>query len=278
MKQFAKKLLLPCYRLLARLLMRAGYEIQPRSEAAERKRLQQVLPYLGVVGVSRDYLRHSRSQHGQDLLVVALTGHKRGEGFFVEFGAVDGLQNSNSLYLEKALAWEGIVSEPARRWHDKLRANRGCHVDTRCVFSETGRTFTFGETGAWMGGNTLLQYKDEGGNEREFSATYEVETVSLNDLLREGRAPAYIDFLSVDTEGSEHEILQAVDFSAWSFGLILVEHNFDTEKRSRIENTLTRNGYQRLPVPVETAGVDDWYARPELAERYAALVGNSSRF
>lgn len=275
MKKMVRALLLPLYRLLSKLLNRIGYEISPREEADRQKRVRQVLPYLQLVGLPPAYTNISRSQHGQDLLVIALTSAEQHQGFFVEFGAVDGLQNSNTVFLEKTLGWRGIVSEPARRWHEKLRANRSCHVDTRCVFSESGHNLEFGETGSWMGGNTLVQYRDEGGAERKFSATYAVETISLNDLLKEAGAPSVIDFLSVDTEGSEYEILRNVDYDRWSFGLILVEHNFDEEKRDKIRSILNSRGYTKLPVPEDAAGVDDWYASRQIAQKFDLLTGGA---
>jgi hypothetical protein len=93
---------------------------------------------------------------------------------------------------------------------------------------------------------------------RKKSASYEVETVTLGDLLLSHNAPKYIDFLSIDTEGSEFEILKTFDFSEYSFGLICVEHNF-TKNRERISDLLTSNGY--LQVLVEFSAFDDWYVQ-----------------
>jgi hypothetical protein len=69
-------------------------------------------------------------------------------------------------------------------------------------------------------------------------------------------APNYIDFLSVDTEGSEYEILSKLDFSAWQFGLIAVEHNFRKERESIFE-LLRAAGYIRILSDVSKW--DDWY-------------------
>ncbi|MCA6282394.1 MAG: FkbM family methyltransferase, partial [Phenylobacterium sp.] len=70
--------------------------------------------------------------------------------------------------------------------------------------------------------------------------------------------PRRIDYLSIDTEGSELDILQALDFDAWEIRLIMVEHNF-TPKRREIHGFLTAKGYRRK---FETlSNVDDWYVR-----------------
>lgn len=83
-----------------------------------------------------------------------------------------------------------------------------------------------------------------------------VNTVSLNDLLRENDAPEVIDFLSVDTEGSELAILSSFDFSRHKFNAIAVEHNFGSQ-RAKIQNVLERAGYRRVFNYISRW--DDWY-------------------
>ena len=85
---------------------------------------------------------------------------------------------------------------------------------------------------------------------------YPVETVSLLDLLIQAKAPREIDFLSVDTEGSELAILKAFDFSRFRFNAISVEHNFGPN-RSSIRRCLEEAGYRQ--VHQDISGVDDWF-------------------
>jgi hypothetical protein len=86
--------------------------------------------------------------------------------------------------------------------------------------------------------------------------TYDVRTISLLDLLRKYHAPTHVDYLSIDTEGSEYEILNAFDFTEYSFGVITVEHNY-TPQRELIFELLSRNGYKRIYT--EISRFDDWY-------------------
>lgn len=216
-----------------------------------------------------NFVKTSKSQFGQDWLVFELLGRNQHKGFFVEFGAVNGIHNSNSHFLETELQWDGIVCEPARKWHKQLHQNRKCAVDERCVYKRSGEFLDFIETGNWMGGNTLFKHMDDDGGKREISEQYQVETVSLNDLLKEHNAPKFVDFLSIDTEGSELEILEAFDFNQWSFALLIVEHNNSREKRAAIRALLEQNGYHHLPIPDDISGVDDWYAS---AKTYDAFV------
>jgi FkbM family methyltransferase len=150
-----------------------------------------------------------------------------------------------------------VLCEPAKEWQDELMKNRSCAIDTRCVYSSTGEKIQFSET-AIGELSTISSFRNSDANrtQRKVSTTYEVETVTLSDLLLTHNAPSYIDFLSIDTEGSEYEILKAFDFSKYSFGLICVEHNF-TENREKISSLLIENGYSQ--VYPELSAWDDWY-------------------
>jgi FkbM family methyltransferase len=205
---------------------------------------------------SLQIIAKSKSQLGQDVLALSQIGIKQ-KGFFVEFGATNGIELSNTYLLEKDFGWKGVLCEPAKEWHEQLKRNRTCVIDTRCVYSSTGPRIQFTE--ASIGElSTISEYVKSDANRdiRKKANVYDVETVTLIDLLSDHQAPSFIDFLSIDTEGSEYEILKEFDFSKYSFGVICVEHNF-TENRERISNLLTRNGYSQ--VFGEYSEWDDWY-------------------
>ena len=89
-----------------------------------------------------------------------------------------------------------------------------------------------------------------------------VQTISLNDLLDEHQAPNEVDYMSVDTEGSELEILKAFDFTKRRVKLFTIEHNF-TPLRAEIFELMTAQGYvRRFP---EYTRFDDWYIHRSLA-------------
>ena len=204
-------------------------------------------------------LPHSKSQLRQDLFVLSELGFKR-EGYFVEFGAADGIQGSNSFLLEQAYGWKGILAEPAKVWHAALVRNRsGSRVDTRCVWSESGATVSFREVEE-AGYSTVDTFSDADMHRqlRSRGSAYDVETVSLVDLLGTHGAPAEIDYLSIDTEGSEFEILSRFDFDRYRFNVITCEHNY-TPMREELYALLTSKGYVRKLE--EASAVDDWYVR-----------------
>ncbi len=191
----------------------------------------------------------SRSQFGQDLFVLFETGFKR-NGYFVEFGATNGLELSNSYLLEKEFGWNGIVAEPARRWHPDLKANRNCHIETGCVWRESNSVLMFNEADWGELSGVARDGVEHSGK------TYSVQTISLTDLLDKYEAPKNIDYLSIDTEGSEFEILKSFDFDRYRFKIITCEHN-DDPQRASILSLLTEKGYVRKFEGV--SGCDDWY-------------------
>ena len=140
-----------------------------------------------------------------------------------------------------------------------MRDNRNCTIETDCVWSESNSTLTFNEVAfgepSAIDSHSLL---DHHAPTRKQGRTYDVKTISLLDLLDKHGAPRDIDFISIDTEGSEFEILSKFDFDKYKFKTIAVEHNF-TPLRNDIFSLLTANGYVRK---FEAASrFDDWYVR-----------------
>lgn len=203
-------------------------------------------------------LGDSKSQLRQDLFVLAQLGFKR-DGYFVEFGATNGVGLSNTHILEKSFGWRGILAEPAKCWHSQLKANRSAIIETRCVWSVSGAVLKFNEVDD-PELSTIAQFSsgDLHQKARESGKTYEVQTVSLNDMLEHHQAPSEMDYLSIDTEGSEFEILQKLDFNKYRFRVITCEHNY-TPMREEIFNLLSRHGYVRKYT--ELSRFDDWYVR-----------------
>lgn len=207
-------------------------------------------------------LRASKSQISQDVFVscqLQQWNKENRKGFFVEFGATDGISLSNTYILEKKFHWDGLLIEPARIWRESLTYNRNSKIDFRCVYNKTGEQIAFNESknAAY---STIYDFSelDIHKIKRSKGLKYMVDTVTLNDLLIEHGAPSEIDYLSIDTEGSEFQILKSVDFNHWTFKVITVEHNY-MPQRDLILKLLTQNGYKRVLERVSL--MDDWYIK-----------------
>ena len=197
---------------------------------------------------SLQYRMTSQSQLGQDLEVLRLYNNKK-NGYFVEIGASDGIEYSNTYLLEKKYGWTGICVEALPDRFSALEKNRprSTCIHT-AVFNETGKKvpFVIAHANDVLSGIPYYIGPQHIQTVRKNMTTIEMETMTLNDILRKANAPNHIDYLSLDTEGTELLILQCVDFSTYSFGIIDVEHNYLEPARTDIRNLLTSNGYEFL--------------------------------
>lgn len=213
--------------------------------------------------VASEYMLHrneSNAQLKQDLFVLMETNFKK-EGFFVEFGATDGVSLSNTFLLEKEFAWKGILAEPGKIWHESLNENRNCFIETDCVWSTSGERLIFKEVPlASLSTVEGFGENDNHTKSRSTGKTYEVDSISLNDLLKRYNAPLEIDYLSVDTEGTEYLILDHFNFNKYKIKIITVEHNY-TPIREKIYGLLSEKGYKRIHE--EFSQFDDWYIQTE---------------
>lgn len=238
------------------------------SEAAPGSAVARTADFTGRILADR---ARAKAQLFQDLWVLHETGGLTG-GFFVEVGAANGVDMSNTFLLEKDFGWAGILAEPDPRVHASIRAHRAAALATECVTDRTGDTVRFrcAQVGIF---STIADYVEADNHaEAQRKAGFEdidVPTVSLNDLLARHDAPKDITYLSVDTEGSEMMILSALDFARWSPRLITVEHNY-TPARDALHALLTAKGYARV---FERFSLwDSWYVRQdaEASERAPA--------
>jgi hypothetical protein len=202
--------------------------------------------------------RMTTSQRGQDSWVDAILARKR-SGFVVESGAFDGKTGSNSLWLEVARGWHCLLVEANPLLQKRIRQlHRKCHL-LRGGLSITTSPGTFEFTMAESLGG-ITSESDDNMKERIKKAggadgVAMVPCYPLNQVMKAiGRS--VVDYWSLDTEGSEVNILNATDFDALEVGLITVEHQRKRRKRQGIRNLLVSRGFKR----VRCDNLDDLYA------------------
>jgi len=208
------------------------------------------------------------SQIYQDVCASFIIGEKY-DKTFLEFGATDSFHYSNSYMLENNLSWQGVLSEPSPQWHDALKKNRkNSKIISKCIWKESGKKLDFfmsdqGELSTLkdyiesdkisMPGNTEVRKKS--------GKTISVETISLNDVIKvyfDNVCPSYI---SIDTEGSEYEILKSFNLKIYRPKLFTIEHNF-TENESKIDEHFISHGYVRIFRKL--TAFDAWYIPSEI--------------
>lgn len=199
--------------------------------------------------------QNSNAQLFQDLWVLwELDLHKH--GYFVEFGAFDGRRLSNTFLLEKEYGWRGVLAEPNPEMHDAIRENRSAILDERCVLTTSGDRIDLIVTHeAEYSSIDRHTQSDSHAPLRSRGRRVSVPTVSLADLLHEHDAPPVIDYMSIDTEGSELEILKAYDWSR-HIRCLSIEHNH-TRNHESIDELLHRYGYVRRFA--DLSKWDAWY-------------------
>ena len=192
------------------------------------------------------------SQAGQDEWVYRLIGD---HGFFVDLGAYDGVQTSNSLGLEQK-GWTGICVEANRDYFSALVANRPKTLNVNVAVSDH-----VGE----------LHFRDQWVTD-DITAPL-IPCLPISDILDRAFCPPKIDYLSLDIEGVEYDALRAFNFSMYTIDLITVEHNLYCDgpfNKDRIFALLSANGFVRV---VEDAPCldamyygmpyEDWYRNAE---------------
>tara|TARA_B110000027_G_C16102243_1_gene293652 strand:- start:824 stop:1636 length:813 start_codon:yes stop_codon:yes gene_type:complete len=216
------------------------------------------------------YWPDSKSQLKQDLFVIDRLEFKE-KGFFCELGAADGISFSNTWILEKKLNWDGLLIEASKQWKPHLIKNRNSKISYDCVWSKTGESINFNEVGdvskkisdksdefAKAMYSTIDQFsnKDIHSRLRKKGKKYKLEGITLTDLFQKFNVPKEIDYLSIDTEGSEFEILSVFDFDKYKIKIITVEHNY-SKNREKIFKLLTNKSYERVLSNISE--FDDWY-------------------
>ncbi len=191
------------------------------------------------------------SQSGQDKWVHDLIGDK---GFFVDVGAYDGIQTSNTYFLEQK-GWNGICIEGSREIYYKLKENRKSKNVHKAVTDHTG---FLGFAADRIGGNNITKCD------------------TLDNILISQNCQKEIDYLSIDIEGHELTVFSCFDFSKWDIKLMTVEHNLyfmGSDYKNKLYDLLTANGFIRIVEDVKCLDpnpmyfdrpYEDWYAKEGL--------------
>ena len=151
------------------------------------------------------------------------------DGYFVDIGCNDGVKINNTLVFEQ-LGWNGFCVDADQRAYEKAVASRVCPVEFGAVWSESNQPLLFNQHE-----ESLLSQVSNVGTE--------VTSVSLNDLLAKYNAPKEIDYISLDVEGVECDILSGFDDREYKISCWTIEHNGHNEAISFLVNWLTERNY-----------------------------------
>lgn len=189
------------------------------------------------------------SQANQDRWVADFFKNKK-NGFFVDVGAYDGVQTSNSFFFEETLDWNGICIEGNPLFFSWLIRNRKSTNLNYAVTDYEGECY----------------FNLDPDVSRVSNAGDKVKCSPLEKILKDNNCPKKIDYLSMDIEGHEYIALKDFNFNEFEIGVMTIEHNLYCDGRERkdlVYNLLTSKGFTRV---VEDAVCCDqnplWHNKP----------------
>ena len=194
-------------------------------------------------------IRHNgHSQYGQDVVAYELLGKPKSGGLFLDIGANDGVNLSNSLFFEKK-GWKGICVEPHPVIFKSLQKERACHLENACIADKDGAVDFLVVNGASNMLSGINDFIDDRHRERIHSDIAEnggsTELIPINALSPSSLLRKYgftsIDFLSIDTEGCELEILKNFNLKETAPRVISVENG---SRSNSLFKYLTTQGYK----------------------------------
>jgi hypothetical protein len=185
------------------------------------------------------------SQFKQDLWVLSYFQN----GTFVDVGFNDGTALSNTSVLD-AMGWKGLGIDPfPKNYSDRTNTT----VEVGCVYKEQ-KEVEFTCAGDWGGVSDHINNCKDNPTVQKANKIM-VMAYPLEHYLVKHNMPSKIQYLSLDTEGSEYEILSVFPFDKYTFGCITYEHNHEETKRNLVRNLLESKDY----IFDKTLEVDDCF-------------------
>lgn len=186
------------------------------------------------------------AQYGEDYILESLFANKT--GFLCDIGAADGIRYSNSRYLIER-GWSGLLIEPNPTNYKKLCDlyidNSRIKIDNVCCYDkDAGNVDFYCDTYDGFGQISTMSYDFKNVCESIYKPNYvehKISCLKTSSVFDRNSVPHKIDFLSVDCEGVDYEVLSGIDFSKHEIGLVCIEN-----RDQRIHDFMTVNKYKKL--------------------------------
>ena len=171
------------------------------------------------------------SQAGQDKWVLEIMEHKKSPKFFVDIGAYDGVNTSNTFALEQQ-GWTGACIEASPEVFQALIVNRPNCKNLNVAAASFEGEINFSGFSSTSDKNAPL-----------------VPCSKLETILELAKAPYEIDYMSMDIEGMEPDVLLSFDFSKYQINTATIEHNLYMDgpvNKNLIFKIMSNNGFERV--------------------------------
>lgn len=190
------------------------------------------------------------SQYNQDRTLNELINQRR--GFFIDIGAYDGINFSNSYFFETELDWNGICIEPLPNIFKNLQNNRKCILEN-CAISDIEETLDFVSIEGLGASGEMLSGFNRQGHAKSLGRPHEIIKVDCFrlDRILDKHNIKYADFCSIDTEGTELNVIKSINWDNYLIEYICVEKNNNEQK---IMDYLKPYGYVRVNTILPLSG------------------------
>ena len=195
------------------------------------KKIKFILPYK-----IKTLVKKLRKFNGDGLDKKMLDYINYKNGFFIECGANDGINQSTTWYFEKKLKWKGLLIEPIKEIYKDLKKNRS---EKNFFFNTALRSFKYKskKLTLYFNKNDFLTTRSTLDKEKREEII--VNCDNLTNILDKINAPKFIDFFVLDVEGDEKEVLNGINFEKYKFKFFLIE----TGEFDEIKKILLKNNY-----------------------------------
>jgi FkbM family methyltransferase len=184
-----------------------------------------------------------KSQIGQDIFTnIILRGKKN--GFFIEIGVGDGTYLSNSYYFEKNKDWKGVLCEPNKDFHEVISGKRNAVLCKDAIYNKSIQNVNLLSVDEFKEYSTLEMSGENDHINREKATLQRINTITFDQLAEMNDLPLDIDYISIDTEGSEFEILSCIDLKKFNVSVFTIEHNYDVIRQNKLKDYLFAYGYK----------------------------------
>lgn len=182
------------------------------------------------------------SQQDEDKYIIQYLLKKNiTDGTFLEVGGCDGILYSNTKTLEDYFNFKGILIEPQKHYYDKLIINRPkCFCYNYAISTENSEQVNF--IGNNPMGGIIKTMQDTHLNIFVNNSTYKVKNTSIKNIINDSSLN-YIDFMFIDVEGGELEVLETIDFSFPIFCIIIEAASNEQEKNTIFGNYLKSKNF-----------------------------------
>jgi hypothetical protein len=261
--------------------LRSPETIVPVATTAVNTTMTRSLPITSVQTCPRKslpqirQLKINKSQSGEDFVLLRWFNGLC-QGTFIELGALDGIKFSNSYLFEFALQWQGLLIEITPPSFAALQKNRPNNVLVHAGVCEQRQTIHYyNSTANKTAVPGIVEFASPQFRQRwwpdlkaDWSNSVEMECIPLQEIIEEHYLPAikrklpnssytsrvatatdddktvHFDFLSLDVEGAEDQVLRSIDFNKVSFGIVLLEaDDYNELKNLAVRVFLESKGY-----------------------------------